>query len=72
MDLSASKYHFIQKLIGVANESTMEILERVLKREIEVQQEISPVNKKELDRRMKSHKSSPEELLNWEEIRMDW
>jgi hypothetical protein len=72
MDLSARKYHFIQKLIGVANESTMEILESVLKREIEVQQEISPVNKKELDRRTKSHKSSPEDLLNWDEIKTDW
>ncbi len=72
MDLSARKYHFIQKLIGVANESTMETLERVLEREIEVQQEISKDNKRELDKRMKSYKSSPEDLLNWEEIKTDW
>ena len=50
----------------------METLERVLEREIEVQQETSKVNKKELDERMKSYKSSPEDLLNWEEIKMDW
>lgn len=72
MDLSARKYRFIQKLIGVDKESTMETLELVLKRETEVQPEISPANKKELDRRMKSYKAASEDLLDWEKIKKDW
>ena len=41
MDLEARKYNFIQELFGIDKESIMTALERVLKQEIEEQQEVS-------------------------------
>lgn len=72
MDLSARKYHFIEELMTVEKESVMEALERVLKREKEAQQRISPANKKELDKRLKSYSENPEDLLDWQEVKKNW
>lgn len=72
MDLSARKYQFIEELMTVEKESVMEALERVLKREKEAQQRISPANKKELDKRLKSYSENPGELLDWQEVKKDW
>ena len=66
MDLSARKYHFIEELMTVEKESVIEALERVLKREKEAQQRISPAHKKELDKRLKSYADNPDDLLDWQ------
>lgn len=72
MDLSVRKYHFIEELMTVEKESIMEALERVLKREKEAQQRISPAHKKELDKRLKSYADNPDDLLDWQEVKKDW
>ena len=71
MDLSSRKYHFIEELMTVEEESIMEALERVLKQEKEAQR-ISPAQKKELDKRLKSYADNPDELLDWQEVKRDW
>lgn len=72
MDLSARKYHCIEELMTVEEESVMEALERVLKREKEAQQRFSPATKKELDKRLKSYSENLEDLLDWQEVKKDW
>lgn len=72
MDLSARKYHFIEELMTVEKESVIEALERVLKREKEAQQRISPAHKTELDKRLKSYSENPDDLLDWQEVKKDW
>jgi hypothetical protein len=72
MDLSTRKYNFIQELVTIEKESVMEALERVLKREKEAQQKISPAQRKELDKRLKSYSENPENLLDWQEVKKDW
>ena len=71
MDLSSRKYHFIEELMTVEEESIMEALERVLKQEKEAQR-ISPAQKKELDKRLKRYADNPDELLDWQEVKRDW
>ena len=71
MDLFARKYHFIEELITIENEKVMEALERVLKQEKEAQQ-ISPSNKKELEKRLNSYTKTPEDLLDWQDVKKDW
>lgn len=71
MDLSARKYHFIEELITIENEKVMEALERVLKQEKKAQK-ISPSNKKELEKRLKSYAETPEDLLDWQDVKKDW
>ena len=71
MDLSSRKYHFIEELMTVEKESIMEALERVLKQEKEAQR-ISPAQKKELDKRLKSYADNPDEFLDWQEVKRDW
>ena len=71
MDLSSRKYHFIEELMTVEEESIMEALERVLKQEKEAQR-ISPAQKKELDKRLKSYADNPDEFLDWQEVKRDW
>lgn len=72
MDLEARKYHFIQELFSVDNESILEALELVLKREKEDRQEVSTEHKKELDNRLENYKSNPNDILNWEDVKCDW
>lgn len=72
MDLSARKYHFIEELMTIENESVMDALERVLKQEKEAQQPITPSQKKELEKRLKSYAENPGDLLDWQEVKKDW
>lgn len=72
MDLSARKYHFIKELMTIEKESVMEALERVLKKEKEAEQDISPVHMQELDKRLESYAKNPEDLLDWQEIKKEW
>ena len=72
MDLEARKYNFIQELFGIDKESIMTALERVLKQEIEEQQEVSVMQKKELDNRLESYKNNPDDVLDWEDVKGDW
>lgn len=72
MDLQLRKYNFIQQLVDVEKESIIDALERVLKREKEEHQEISTAHKKELDKRLKSYKENPNDVLNWEAVKNDW
>ena len=72
MDLSARKYHFIEELMAIEKESVMEALELVLKKEKEAEQQISPAQKKELNKRLKSYSENPEDLLDWQEVKKDW
>ncbi len=72
MDLEARKYNFIQELFNVERESIMDVLERVLKQEKEQHQEISEAHKKELDKRLKSYKDDPEDVLNWKDVKDNW
>ena len=62
MDLEARKYHFIQEFNKVDNESIIDTLERVLKREKEDSEEISTEHKKELDNRLESYKNNPKDV----------
>jgi uncharacterized protein YbcC (UPF0753/DUF2309 family) len=71
-NLSARKYHFIEELMTVEEESVMEALERVLKKEKEAQERISTVQKKELDQRLQSYSENPEDLLDWNEVKEEW
>jgi len=72
MDLEARKYHFIQELFTIDKESSMDILERVIKYEKEETQEISTANKKELDKRLESYQKNPNDVLDWEAVKKDW
>ncbi|HLS30346.1 MAG TPA: addiction module protein [Flavobacteriaceae bacterium] len=72
MDLKARKYNFIQELFKVDKEKVMTALERVLKQETEEHLEISKAHKKELDKRLKSYKDNPDDVLDWKEVRRDW
>ncbi len=72
MDLEARKYNFIQELFSIDKEKIMTALERVLKQEKEEYQEISTAQKKELDTRLKSYKDSPDNILDWEDVKLDW
>ena len=72
MDLEARKYNFIQELFGIDKESIMTALERVLKQEIEEQQEVSAMQKKQLDNRLESYKNNPDDVLDWEDVKGDW
>lgn len=56
----------------VEEESVMEALERVLKKEKEAQERISTVQKKELDQRLQSYSENPEDLLDWNEVKEEW
>jgi|TARA_B110000967_G_scaffold66754_1_gene68987 hypothetical protein len=72
MDLEARKYHFIQEFNKVDNESIIDTLERVLKREKEDSEEISTEHKKELDNRLESYKNNPKDVLDWKDVKRDW
>ena len=72
MDLEASKYHFIQEFNKADNESIIDTLERVLKREKEDSEEISTEHKKELDNRLESYKNNPKDVLDWKDVKRDW
>lgn len=69
MDLSARKYHFIEEMMTIENESAMDALERVLKREKEAQQPINSNQNKELEKRLKNFAENPGGLLDWQEVR---
>lgn len=71
MDLEARKYNFIQELFSI-DKKIMTTLERVLKQEKEVHQEISTTNKKALDERLESYKNNPNDILDWEDVKHDW
>jgi hypothetical protein len=72
MDLEARKYNFIQELFTISKESSMSVLERVLKREKEEYQEISTEHKKELDNRLESYKNNPNDVLDWKDVKENW
>ena len=72
MDLEARKYNFIQELFSISKESSMSVLERVLKREKEEYQEISTAHKKELDNRLESYKNNPNDVLDWKDVKENW
>ncbi len=50
----------------------MTALERVLKQEKEVRQEISTSNKNILDKRIENYKSNENNVLDWEGVKNDW
>ena len=72
MDLETRKYHFIKELFNVDNESIIDTLERVLKREKEAEQDLSTEHKKELDHRLESYKNNPNDVLDWDNVKNDW
>lgn len=72
MDLSARKYHFIEELMLVEEESVMEALEQALKGEKEAKEPISKANKKELDKRLKNYSENPEDTLDWQYVKNEW
>ncbi len=72
MDLETRKYNFIQELFSIDKEKIMTTLERVIKQEKEEHQEVSAVHKKELDNRLESYKKSPNDVLDWEDVKRDW
>jgi putative addiction module component (TIGR02574 family) len=72
MDLEARKYNFIQELFSIDKEKIMTALENVLKQEKEENQELSAVDKKELDNRLESYKNNPNNVLDWEDVKRDW
>lgn len=72
MDLVERKYHLIQYVMNVERESTIDTLERFLKREKEENQEISEQHKNELDNRLKNYKSNPNDVLDWKDVKNNW
>tara|TARA_R110001592_G_scaffold101038_2_gene286141 strand:+ start:181 stop:399 length:219 start_codon:yes stop_codon:yes gene_type:complete len=72
MDLELRKYHFIQELFSVNNEEIINTLELVLKNEREQHIEITPSNKKELDKRLKMYHENPNDLLDWDDVKNNW
>ncbi len=72
MDLEARKYHFIKEVFNIDEESIIDTLEQVLRREKDGHQEISTATKKELDNRLENYKNNPNDLLNWEDVKRDW
>lgn len=72
MDLDSRKYQFIQELFSIDEESIIDALERVLKREKEEHQEISMEQKNELDNRLESYKNNPNDVLDWKDVKKDW
>ena len=72
MDLEARKYNFIQELFTISRESSMSVLESVLKKEKEEYQEISTEHKKELDNRLESYKNNPNDVLDWKDVKENW
>jgi hypothetical protein len=72
MDLSVRKYHFIEELMTVEEESVMDALEQVLKQKKEAQEQISNSNKKELDKRLKNYSENPDDTIDWQEVKNDW
>jgi len=72
MDLQARKYNFIQEIFNIDKENIIDSLERVLKHEKETYQEISASNKKELDHRLESYKSNPNDVLDWKDVKENW
>lgn len=72
MDLSARKYHFIEELMAVEEESVMDALEQVLKLGKEAKESISNSNKNELDKRLKTYSENPENILNWQDVKNQW
>lgn len=66
------KKRFAKELFSIENENILATLERVLKREKEVLQEISANHKKELDNRMDNYKQNPDDVLDWENVKNDW
>lgn len=72
MDLAERKHRIIKEVVDVENESIIGDLERVLKQEKEVHQNISPADKEELTRRLEEYKKNPEDLLDWEEVKNNW
>jgi hypothetical protein len=72
MDLEARKYNFIKELFSIDKETIMTALENVLKQEKEENQELSAVDKKELDNRLESYKNNPNNVLDWEDVKRDW
>lgn len=72
MDLSTRKYQPIQELVGLENETILEMLEHILQQENAQPQDISDEIKKELDLRLKSYKENPDDLLDWQKVRDSW
>lgn len=72
MDLETRKYHLIEELFKIEKESVIASLEKVLKREISEDSQVSTAQKKELDKRLKNYKNNPDNVLEWEEIKDDW
>lgn len=72
MDLQTRKYNFIQELVHIEKESTIDALERVLKREKEEHHDISKENQKELDHRLQIYNNNPDNTLDWENVKNDW
>lgn len=71
MDLAARKYHFIEELLKIENETIMAKLEKVLSSEV-TNISIPSFHKKILKERIDDFKSNPEELLDWEDVKDKW
>ncbi len=72
MDLMTRKYNLIEQLFAIKKESVLEALEITLKKEREAIEEISDMNKKILDNRLDSYNNSPNDLLNWNDVKENW
>ncbi|KGO86272.1 hypothetical protein Q765_11880 [Flavobacterium rivuli WB 3.3-2 = DSM 21788] len=68
MDLAARKYHFIEMLMKVENESVMEQLESVLNTD----NEIPDFHKAILIDRLEHHKNNPTDVVRWNDVKDTW
>lgn len=68
MDLAARKYHFIEMLMKVENESVMEQLENVLNTD----NEIPDFHKAILIDRLEQHKNNPTDIVRWNDVKDTW
>ena len=71
MDLSARKYSFIEEIFKV-EEETFTKLEKFLKKEQLDKMEVSLDDKEELNKRLESYRTNPQDLLDWEDLKGQW
>ena len=71
MDLSARKYSFIEEIFNIEND-TFEKLEKILKKAKVEKTEIPLDHKEELDKRLEAYRKTPEDLLDWDEVKNEW
>ena len=72
MDLAARKYHFIEELLKLENESILEKLEKILKKEKDSKLPEPAFHRETLKIRMDEYKNNPDNILDWEDVKNEW